>query len=71
MITKSTYKTTCDVKNCRNIAEYCFETKGKMGKTYLCRECLEKIIRFGVENKKVKSVVNAVKKAMTQTTTKE
>ncbi|MBQ2723404.1 MAG: hypothetical protein IJF72_01985 [Clostridia bacterium] len=67
MITKTTYKTSCDVKNCRNTADYCFETKGKMSRTYLCKECLAKIVQFGTQETKVKSVVNAVKKAMTTT----
>lgn len=64
MIDKNIYRVTCDVKNCKNIAEFVFTAKGRMGKFYICRECLSKLA--GDYSKLVvpKSPKNVIKKAM-------
>ena len=64
MIEKNLYRVTCDVKNCKNIADFCFSAKGRGGKFYLCKGCLQ---QMADDNSKLivpKSPKNAIKKAM-------
>ena len=62
MVTKTTANTKCDVKDCKNAAEYSFETKGRQGRCYLCRDCLEKLLESGRKLRVPKSPQNAIKK---------
>ncbi len=71
MIEKTKYQITCDVKNCKNTAEYCFSVKGRIGKVHLCPCCVKQL---GADCGKIytpKSPKNAIKKAMEDKTVKE
>ncbi len=69
MINKTIYRTTCDVKNCKNMASFSFDSKGRMGKVYLCQECLEKIASESMQMSVPKSVRNSIKRKMDEKTT--
>ena len=64
MVTKTTIKTKCDVKDCKNGAEFAFETKGRQGKCFLCKECYEKLLEEGRKLRVPKSPQNAIKKQL-------
>ena len=64
MITKTTATTKCDVKDCKNVAEFAFETKGRQGRCYLCRPCLEQLLDEGRKLRVPKSPCNAIKKQL-------
>ena len=62
MIAKTTVKTKCDVRDCKNAAEYAFETKGRQGRCFLCKDCLEQLLNEGRKLRVPKSPQNAIKK---------
>ena len=62
MIEKTTAKTKCDVKDCKNAAEFAFETKGRQGRCFLCRPCYETLLDEGRKLRVPKSPCNAIKK---------
>lgn len=64
MITDNIFKVTCDVRNCRNIAQYTLPAKGRMGHFYICGDCLETISKEVAAKRVPKSPTNAVKKAL-------
>ena len=64
MVTKTTAKTKCDVKDCKNSAEFAFETKGRQGRCFLCRACYEKLLEEGRKQRVPKSPQNAIKKQL-------
>ncbi len=64
MITENTFRVTCDVKNCKNIADFTLPAKGRMGHFYICEECLKKLAKEYADRTVPKSPENAVKKAM-------
>lgn len=64
MITDNIFKVTCDVRNCKNIAQYTLPAKGRMGHFYICSHCLSEIAKEVNARKVPKSPTNAVKKAM-------
>ena len=64
MLTTITNKTKCDVRDCKNDAQYFFETKGRSGKCFLCSKCLEQIVAQGKTVTVPKSPKNAIKKQM-------
>ena len=64
MVTKTTAKTKCDVKDCKNSAEFAFETKGRQGRCFLCKPCYEALIEEGRKLRVPKSPCNAIKKQL-------
>ena len=64
MLTTITNKTKCDVKDCKNDAVYYFATKGRMGKCFVCAQCLDKLISQGRTLRTPKSPQNTIKKQM-------
>ena len=62
MVTKTTAITKCDARDCKNIAEYAFEIKGRQGRCYLCKDCLEHFLESGRKLLVPKSPKNAIKK---------
>ena len=62
MVTKTTAKTKCDVKDCKNGAEFAFDTKGRQGKCYLCKQCYETLLEEGRRLRVPKSPQNSIKK---------
>ena len=64
MLTPITNKTKCDIKDCKNDAEYQFATKGRVGKCFLCLKCLEELITQGATLRVPKSPKNTIKKKM-------
>ena len=62
MLDKTTAKIKCDARDCKNAAEYAFEIKGRQGRCYLCKECLEHLLEEGRKLRVPKSPQNAIKK---------
>ncbi len=63
MITKiSQQKVRCDVKDCKYAAEFCLPSKGKVGKFFLCRNCLDKLVGQAMAFRTPKSPKNTIKK---------
>ena len=62
MITATTDKTKCDVRDCRNMAQYVLPCKGRGGKFFLCKQCAEKIADAINAERTPKSPKNAIKK---------
>lgn len=64
MIFTATVKTKCDVKNCKNDAEYFFETKGRNGKCFLCKHCYDALASDALKKRVPKSPKNTIRKLM-------
>ena len=64
MLTKITNKTKCDVRDCKNDAEFSFATKGRTGKCFLCSKCLGELSSQGKTVTVPKSPKNTIKKKM-------
>lgn len=64
MITATTAKTKCDIKDCRNDAEYQFAIKGRVGRCYLCSKCLGKLTSDGMAFRTPKSPQSAIKRQL-------
>ena len=62
MIEKTTEKTKCDVKDCKNSAVWYLPVKGKVGKMFLCEECCNKLYKQMVATHTPKSPKNTIKK---------
>lgn len=62
MVTKITATTKCDARDCKNLAEYAFEIKGRQLRCYLCKDCLERLVECGRKMLVPKSPKNAIKK---------
>lgn len=62
MLTKTTLKTKCDVYDCKNLADYYLPAKGKIGKFFLCADCLKKLIEEAELRRPPKSPKNTIKK---------
>ena len=62
MITATTDKTKCDVRDCRNMAQYVLPCKGRGGKFFLCKQCAEKIADDINAERTTKSHKKAIKK---------
>ncbi len=62
MITKTTDKTKCDVKDCKNAAGYCIPAKGRTGKFFLCSACFNKLCEEVLRTVTPKSPKNTIKK---------
>ncbi len=63
-IQRALCKTTCDVRDCRNAAEYAFAAKGRPGKFFLCKDCLADLAAEGAALAVPKSPENTIKKIM-------
>ena len=63
-LTPVTHKTKCDVRDCRNDAEYAFPVKGIIGKCYLCASCLADIVKQCPTQRTPKSPANTIKRKM-------
>lgn len=64
MINAITTKTKCDVRDCKNDAQFCFETKGRQNKCFLCAQCLARLSADGRAMTVPKSPKNAIKRQM-------
>ena len=64
MLTQITTKTKCDVRDCKNDAEFTFATKGRAGKCFLCSKCLAELSTQGRTVTVPKSPKNTIKKKM-------
>ena len=64
MLTLISNKTKCDVRDCKNDAEYQFATKGRAGKCFLCSKCLAELTNQGATLRVPKSPKNTIKKKM-------
>ena len=64
MLQPITNKTKCDVRDCKNNAEYQFAIKGRAGRCYLCSKCLSDIAGEGLAPRVPKSPQNTIKKKM-------
>ena len=64
MLTPITNKTKCDVKDCKNDADYQFATKGRAGKCFLCLKCLAELATQGKTVTVPKSPQNTIKRKM-------
>lgn len=63
MLTKlNQQKLKCDVKDCKNLASYALPSKGKVGKFFLCKQCLESVVQQVVKSTTPKSPKNTIKK---------
>lgn len=66
MINTISTNVKCDVKNCKNNAEFYFETKGRGGRTFLCDECLQKLLSETRLRCVPKSPQNSIKRKLEQ-----
>ena len=64
MLTPITSKTQCDVRDCKQEAEFSFATKGRVGKCFLCRKCLAELTAQAKTLSVPKSPTNTIKKKM-------
>jgi hypothetical protein len=63
MITKLTEeKIKCDMKDCKNMASFSLPSKGKVGRYFLCKDCLEKLVEEVMAVRTPKSPKNTIKK---------
>ena len=62
MLNKINAKTKCDVRGCKNNAEFQFDTKGRNGKCFLCAECVANLCADGRARLVHKSLQNTIKK---------
>lgn len=62
MIYPTTDKTKCDIKDCKNNAEFYLLAKGRSGKFFLCKDCLEKLYKSLLTHRTPKSPKNTIKK---------
>ncbi len=66
MLIKTETKTKCDVRDCKNDAQYCFAVKGRGGKCFVCDKCLAVLVGDGRKATVPKSPQNALKRRMEQ-----
>ena len=64
MLTPISNKTKCDVRDCKNDADYQFATKGRAGRCFLCSKCLAELSVQGNTITVPKSPKNTIKKKM-------
>lgn len=63
MITKlNEQKLKCDVKDCKNLASFSFPSKGRVGKFFLCEQCLQNIVQEVSKSTTPKSPKNTIKR---------
>ncbi len=63
MLTKlSEQKLKCDVKDCKNFAVYALPSKGRPGRFFLCKQCLESVVKQVNKSTTPKSPKNTIKK---------
>lgn len=61
LIFKNSAKTKCDVRCCKNAADYFIPSKNVSGRFYLCSECLERVFS-SADRPAPKSPQNAIKR---------
>ncbi len=66
MICKVTSKTKCDVKNCKNDADFYFEVKGISGRCFVCAKCLERLRDDAPSKPTPKSPANTIKRKLAE-----
>ena len=64
MLTPITNKTKCDVRDCKNNAEFQFDVKGRAGKCFLCSKCLKELTDQATAVRVPKSPKNTIRKKM-------
>lgn len=65
LVFKNSVKTKCDVRCCKNAAEYFIPSKSMSGRFFLCKECLESVLS-SAERPAPKSPENAIKRKSEQ-----
>ncbi len=71
MLIDNQYQVNCDVRNCTNKAQYLVETKGRLGRFFVCKQCLDTMLAEYAKHTTPKSPKNAIKKAMDNSTITE
>lgn len=66
MLTQMTSKTKCDVRDCKNDAEFSYAIKGRAGKCFLCSKCLAELAKQARTVTVPQSPKNTIKKKMEQ-----
>ena len=66
MIIETTAKVKCDAYNCKNDAAVFFAVKGRFGRCYLCRDCLNKLASDATQRTAPKSPKNTIKRLADQ-----
>ena len=64
MLTAITNKTKCDVRDCKNDADFQFATKGRAGRCFICTKCLAELTAQGATLRVPKSPKNTIMKKM-------
>ena len=62
MLTPTSLKTKCDVMDCKNLATCYLPCKGKVGKFFLCADCLQKLLANAQNRRPPKSPKNTIKR---------
>ena len=62
MIIKTTEKTKCDVRDCKNTAHCYVPAKGRVGKFFLCKQCFDALASEVLRTVTPKSPKNTIKK---------
>ncbi len=71
MLTDNQYNVNCDMHNCNNKADYFFDTKGRLGRFFVCAQCMDVLLADYKKRNTPKSPKNAIKKAMDNSTIAE
>ena len=64
MLTTITNTTKCDMRDCKNDAQYFVQVKGRVGKCFFCPQCLAELSVEGRVLTTPKSPKNTIKKQM-------
>lgn len=64
MLNSITNTTKCDMRDCKNDAQYFVPVKGRVGKFFICPQCLEQLSVEGRAITTPKSPKNTIKKQM-------
>ncbi len=69
MLIDNKYNVNCDMHCCTNKAEYYFETKGRLGRFFVCKDCMATLLADYKQRTTPKSPKNAIKKAIDSSST--
>lgn len=58
----SNAKQKCDARDCKNTASAYFAVKGRLGRCYLCAECMQKLANDVLSTVTPKSPKNTIKR---------
>ncbi len=66
MLQKTETKTKCDVRDCKNLAVCFIPSKGRPGRFYLCKDCVDALCKSVISARTPKSPKNTIKKIIDQ-----